>query len=85
MGRRIVPRRTLATGLDGNERLAIIVEPARILPAQACNAVPAGFVLHGDHQVRPFRGQVAGQDNPAHIVLVQALHYDGNGRPLGVV
>ena len=79
IGRRIVPRRTLAAGLDRNERLTIIVEPARILPTQACGAVPAGFVLHGDHQVRPFRGQIAGQDNPAHIVLVQPLHDDHDG------
>src|SRR5689334_3669966 len=48
-------------------------------PTQARDAVTAGFVLHGDHQVRPFRGQVAGQDNPAHIVLVQSLHDHHDG------
>src|SRR5262249_33107801 len=62
-------RRRIARHAAIKKRLAILVQSARVLPAQHGDTVTPRLVLHRDAQVRPIVGPLAGKNLPADILL----------------
>src|SRR5262245_54214100 len=65
------------------ERFAIVVQAARVLPAQSRDTMPPALVFHRNHEVAEVG--VGRQDNPADIFFVESLHHDHQGRSLRIV